>query len=373
MIIKIILQLLFIIVLILSGIRTSDYRMLEDLAFTNATSYDLVEVEEDGKKIQKLRIVNSIPEADPEASTHREVFEAVASTSKEARNMMARQSDRVLVSGQLRTVLFGLELAQTGIWKYIDTLIRDPSIGQRVRMIVVDGDAGDLLKQDYPAITNTGTFIFELLSKETDHNIIPDVNIYHFIRDYFDDGIDPVAPVLKQLPQTISVDGIALFQHDRYVGKITPDQALIFGILRKDIRDGDLSVTLHNDEYMMLNAIESKQKVRIERGPSDESFTVIFDLEVYGGLLEYVGTTKMQVGEDLSRLQRDIADDIEERAEKLIQQVQELGSDSLGIGRYVRNSLSAEEWYSMDWPSVYPNVTIRVNAHVVIKNTGNIQ
>jgi len=369
------LQLVFILVLITSAVQSSDYRILEDLGFTNATSYDLVEIEEEGKPpVMRLRVVNSVPKVDPEEPADREILEAVADTSKQARIVMSRQTNRMLVSGQLRSVLFGLELAKAGVWQHIDTLVRDPSIGQRVRMVIVNGEASELLKRDYKAYPSTGLYIFELLQKESNNQAIPNVNLYHFTRDYYDDGIDAVAPIIKQGADSITLDGIALFHADQYVGRIELDHSLIFAFLRGNFTKGDLGMALSHEEHVLLTAVSSKRKVAVKGHPSDrDSFEIVFHIEVEGSLLEYIGHKTLSDDKGQQQLVREMEEYVVGQADQMLKTVQSYRSDCFGVGQYVRNSMKAQQWYDMDWDAIYPNVKTKVEVSIKIKNYGKFQ
>lgn len=90
----------------------ADSRILEDLGMVQTTSYDLLP---DGM----LSITASIPMADPEASAKREVLTVVAENTKNGRIKMSRETQLILVSGQIRNALYGLSMAKKGstaIW-----------------------------------------------------------------------------------------------------------------------------------------------------------------------------------------------------------------------------------------------------------------
>ena len=108
---------LFLLLCLLPLAGCGDQRILEDLGFIQTTSYDLLP---DGN----LAISVSIPQADPETSAKREVLTATAKSSKEAKMIMSRQTGMLLVSGQLRNVLFGRSMAEHGLHGHLDTLYR---------------------------------------------------------------------------------------------------------------------------------------------------------------------------------------------------------------------------------------------------------
>ena len=367
---------LVVTIILLTG--CADQRILEELGFTHTVSYDVADKDsyEDNRM---LRIGLSIPIASDEVKEKREILVTNANSSKEARTKLSTETDRILVSGQLRNTLFGDELARKGIWDLIDTLVRDPAVGQNTKIIVVSGEAYEILKKDYKQHPRTGEYIDRLIDKEVNSQAIPDVTIYHFTRDYFDDGIDPVAPLLKENGEHLIVDGIALFNSDKYVTSIEPSKAMLFSILTKNFKEGQISVNLTgNDEekdkeMVMFSSVISKRKIHAVKSNDESQFKVNIKITIHGSVLEYIGEKKL--GDDVARqeLENEMSKYIKMETEKMITYMQEHNVDSIGIGKYVRNSLNFEEWQELDWNEVYPKVEVAVDAELKIKDYGKFK
>jgi spore germination protein len=357
--------------LLLTGCK--DKRILEELGFTNTTSYDLVETD-NGKM---LLIANSIPKADPDAKTSREVLHTISKTSKEARIQLSAQTNRIVVSGQLRSILFGMDLAKDGVWEHMDTLVRDPSIGSRVRIIVAQGRAFDILKSDYPQHPPTGTYISKMLEKEAKANVTPEVNLYHFTRDFLDDGIDPVAPIIKHGEEHAVLDGIALFKDDKYVARIEPKKTLIFAFLRDKFKQGEISMDLSEGgkrEVMLFSSVISQRKIKVKR-PKDalSNIEVDIQLDVQGSVLEYIGNLDISKYNDQHQLERKMEQYVNKESELLIKKMQENGCDSIGIGQYVRIGMKYKDWKQLDWRNEFPNIKVKVTSQIKIKDFGKFQ
>ena len=367
---------LVVTIILLTG--CADQRILEELGFTHTVSYDVADKDsyEDNRM---LRIGLSIPIASDEVKETREILVTNANSSKEARTKLSTETDRILVSGQLRNTLFGDELARKGIWDLIDTLVRDPAVGQNTKIIVVSGEAYEILKKDYKQHPRTGEYIDRLIDKEVNSQAIPDVTIYHFTRDYFDDGIDPVAPLLKENGEHLIVDGIALFNSDKYVTSIESSKAMLFSILTKNFKEGQISVNLTgNDEekdkeMVMFSSVISKRKIHAVKSNDESQFKVNIKITIHGSVLEYIGEKKL--GDDVARqeLENEMSKYIKMETEKMITYMQEHNVDSIGIGKYVRNSLNFEEWQELDWNEVYPKVEVAVDAELKIKDYGKFK
>ncbi|WP_169083762.1 Ger(x)C family spore germination protein [Paenibacillus sp. PL91] len=352
-----------------------DQRILEKQGFVQSTSYDLLPDKEE-QSDKNLLITIDIPKADPEGKMLRETLSTTAHTIKEAKINFAGQTELSIASGQLRNTLFGLKLAKAGIWEHIDNLNRDPAIAQTVKVVVVNGRAHNLLIKNYPQHPRTGQYIDRMLDKEAEDMNIPTVTIYDFTRDYFDDGIDPVAPIIKEGVKNISFDGIALFDEDRYVAKVVPEKSLIFSMLSKNFKSGEISMNLgkfaNKKERLLFDSIISKRKIHVKHS-KEKTFKIRINLDINGSIQEYSGILQISKDKDRKEIERLMAVYIVHEAETVIKLTQKYNVDSFGIGKYVRNSLSYEEWKSLNWQEVYPNVDVECTAKVVIKDFGKVK
>jgi spore germination protein len=366
---------LIVVFLILNIILTGcgDVRILERLGITQITSYDYLPDEEESDN--KLLVSIAMPRVNPEnGEIKREVLTTKSKTSKEARIKLAQKTELKVVSGQLRVALFGLSLSKNGVWEHIDTLMRDPAISQRVKVAVVNGNANDMLKKDYSSHPRTGQYIDLLLEKETKAQNIPEVSLYEFSRDLLDDGIDPVAPILKQKEKSIIIDGIGLFKNDKYITKIKPEKVLIFSILSDTIKGGETSIDLgeigRENENVMFSSLISKRDIKVKSNVKQNRFTVNINIEIKGSVLEYIGDLKINKDKDRKELEKLISEYFSKETKEMIETMKEHRVDSVGLGKYVRNSLPYNEWKKLKWDEVYSDLEVNCNAKIKIKDYG---
>ncbi len=354
------------ILILLTG--CSDMRILEETGFIQSVSYDSAP---DGN----IHYAISVPISNPDiqATSLRIFLETDAISSKAARINLSRETNLQLASGQLRAVLIGLPLAKSGPWPHMDTLFRDPTISEKTKIIVVNGRAASLLSKNYASHPRTGKYIDHLIEKETKSQTIPESTIYSFVRDYYDDGIEPVAPIIKDKGDTISIDGLALFKKDKYIGKIIPDNMLYFSFLLGDLREGEIAIDLTNQteesKTVMINSLVSKREVEVDRNSRDD-FSVTIRVKVLATVSEYIGDLNLIDPSDASKLEEDLTAIFNQRCHQIIDMLQEKNTDSLGIGKFVRNSMPYRDWKNMDWYGVYPTMNIKCVMKVEIKDHG---
>lgn len=347
----------------------NDQRILERIGLTHTTSFDLMPG-------GMLKVTNSIPLAVGEGRKPREVLTSISDSSKGSKVDLSRQTQLVLVSGQMRNLLFGTTLARRGFWDDIDTMVRDPSISPRVKVTVVDGDAHDLLVKDYSNYLRTAQYIDRMMESEVRFHSIPKITLYEFTRDYYDDGIDPIAPIIKDIGEHVKVNGIALFQGDRYMMKIADRESIFFAMLSKSFKLGSLPLRLSEDqekkELVLFDSLISKRRVHATR-VGGSSFRVDFEVSVSGIILEYMGDLKISKEEDRHALEVKIGENITSHMETIVKDMQKYKVDSLGLGNVIKNIVPYKEWKAMDWREVYPQVEVHCQTKVKIKHYGKFQ
>jgi len=336
-----------------------EQRVLERLGFIQVVGYDPAPGDH-------LKVSFFLPKFSGEFRTTRgEFLSVIARSSKEAKLILGRRTNWELSSGQLRNALLAESLAQQGIWGHIDTLIRDPTISPRVKLSVVEGNTFDLLSKKYEQHPSTGVYVDHLLEEEIKERAIPRVSLFEFERDYLDDGIDPVAPVLKESGANLEVTGIGLFHGDKYMGKVKASEMPIFSLLYKNEKGLDLFLDLDKGEgdggggqsHVLLDSVRSSRKIRVVR-PSTGPFAVQIRMNVTSSISEYQGDLKIYDDEQRRQLEKQIADQISAKAEAIVSFMQRKKADSLGLGKYVRNSMSYRDWRRLDWAETYPEIKI---------------
>ncbi|RXI97824.1 Ger(x)C family spore germination protein [Anaerobacillus alkaliphilus] len=368
------LLLFYITSLILSG--CAQKRIVEDMGFIHSIGFELNEAE-DAEEEGILTITITFPQVRPSAAKDHVVLSTIAHTSKEGRTKLARQTERVLVSGQLRSVMFGDTLAKMGFFDTIDTFKRDHAVGLNLKVIVVNGSPKEMLMTEFPEHPRIGRYIFELLEKEAQTHVTVDTSLHEFIRDYYDDGIDPIVPLMKAGKEEVILDGIGLFNGDKLAMQVDPKKARVFLMLHENHLGGTLTKQMRlknetkEDDYLYItfNTLESTRKVNVQ-SPSE----IQVNIDVKGSIDEFTGYVKLSDDEAQKDIEKKLAAYIKETSEEIIEEMQQNQTDSLGFGQFVRNSLSYKNWKEMKWKEeIYPDAKIDVNVNVKLKGFGDVK
>lgn len=346
----------------------ADERILEELGMITTIGYDHPD-DEEGDGADQKRTTVIFPVINPQASVEEETLSVVGS-SNDAREDLSRMTDRKLVFGQLRTVIFHIRIAESGLMDDLDTLLRDPTVGTRVKLALTAGNTKDLLSIKSPVIPRMGQYIDMLLEKEMVHHFIPRVNVHTFFRDMMDDGIEPVMPILKTDGKVVELEGIGLFREDRLVGRVEPRLMAAFMMLHENFHQGTLILVLEEGESVTLGSLRCHRKVRVSRPSPGGPPVAHIRLSLLGSLAEYTGDKNLRDGKVRADLIKRINRKLEQRCRAQIRQLQSLGADSIGIGQKARNLYKYADWKKLNWPETFAGMDIRVSVGVTIKDYG---
>jgi len=366
---------LFFIVLI-SGCVV-DEKVIEDLAFIQTKGFDLVATEdlEDEEEEPMYRLTISAPLVEPDRD--KPIISRVTTTrlNKEGIQLNARTTERTLVSGQLRLILYSQALAEQGLNPLLDVLERDPEVPIRAKLAIVEGEVNALMEKEFDEHPRTTVYLDELLEKEARFNIIPETKIYEFLRDLKDDSRDSVLPMIKSEEENVIVSGLGFLKDDVFITQLGLDDSLIFFMLEKAINQGNLNMSIPNDEaerneLVSFTSISSTRDIDVEN--NNQSFDVTIKIKLKGTILESIGEIDISEEEGQQKLENLIEQYIKLKADKIIAFTQENQVDPIGIGTQVRNSLSYDEWQLLDWREEWPNVDIRCEVEIDIRDFGMV-
>lgn len=368
---------LLIIIVLFSLTGCAQQQRIEKLGMSDSVALDLAYDENKKPSNTQLSMAVSIPRAEKVDSHQVNILQTRAASPKEGRSNLSRKIDKVIVSGQLRSMIFGKDLAKQGIWRALDSYRRDYTVGERLKIVVVNGSAVDMLTHSYAQISSVGSHIHQLLTQESKIHEVPNVTLYSFVRDYLDDGIDPIAPLIIMKNDNVEIDGIALFKKDRYIGKISQDNTVMFAILQHNLNNAEFNIKFMDQssgqiEGAMISSIISKRKVSITKQHAGVNPQVVIRIKLSGIILEYTGPSTFKEAAEQKALNQDLSEAIRDQLQTIVSQVQRTGGDNLGVGAYIRNSMSYEEWKKVDWDALYPRADIRVEVDASIRDFGMI-
>jgi spore germination protein len=351
-----------ILVFFLSGCVEKE--ILDDISLETARAYDYI----DKNKILGTSLVYSFQ---PDKSIKNLTLSTEGSTTREVITKLQRQAAEPLSEGSLELFLFDKKLAKEGLIDLLDAPIRNPSIGARLYLAVVEDEAKALLEGEF---SDRGNAIF--ISNLLEHNIkrqnLPKTNLQLFFHDYYQLGKTEYLPQLKKVSnESIEITGISLFSSDkiRVVDTLEPNKMFFFKLLVDKFTDGAYTIELGKDSAV-LRTITSKTKMKItKRNP----YEITVNIKIKGVVEEYTGYGTVS-GPVLKKYEKALEEQTTKECEEMIARFKEKHIDPVGFGFFIKTKTRGFKGLK-DWEdsSRYQNLTVKVNTDVQIIETGVIE
>jgi spore germination protein len=341
-------------------------RIIDDLALMNAIAYDISDNEQ-----EPLKSIATFPIITKDGNYDRETLIATGKSIKDAREKYRTETNLQLESGQLRVAIFGADLAREGVMPFIDTFVRDPDIGIRVMLGIAEDKASDIITLKIENEGQNATYLEQFITKIHKETKRVNYTIYQFLRDLYDDGIDPILPVFKEEEKKIKFSGMGVFKEDKLIEIINPKDSQILFLLKKNIKHGTYGVELDQDkkEFIVFNFTSTKNRVHVN-SVSKGKPSVNLEVEVLCEILEYTGEKDLSDPVIQKKLEKFLSGQISKKMNELVGTFQDLKVDPIGIGSHIRNHMKYDQWKKLDWYEMYSHMDINIKPSVKISSSG---
>lgn len=355
-----------IMIVLLTG--CAQQRIIDDLAMVNAIGYDLSK-----NPATPLKVTVTFPIITKDGKYDRKTLTVEGKSSKDAREKERLRTNYKLESGQMRVSLFGQELARKGLLPYLTSLVRDPTMGTRLKLALAEDEASDVLMLQIKNEGQNATYLEQFLTKLNQENVRTNYNIYQFLRDYYDDGIDPILPVFKVEKNNITFNGIGLFHKDKLVEILKPFEAVNLFVLREEINQGNLGqhIDVGEEEKVSIMLAYEVKKHRIDiQSMASNTKKASIHIELIGDVIEYTGKEDISDPKIQKKIEHILSEKMKKEGEELIVKLQKLQVDPLGINRYVRNKMNYNDWKALDKGQSYQDMDIDIETNVILNSSG---
>lgn len=312
---------------------------------------------------------------------------AEGTTNKQIRQKLEEQTSHDITSGQLRSILFNKNMAETGISSFLDTMQRDSMISSLIFLAITDNAEETISNTNYEEYPEMGSYIYQLLNKHEEKEMLVNSNLHDFITTLYEIGIDPTLPIIKNSKGVApSIDGVALFKEDKIVGSISLINTLYIKLFtNKKAFLGDITVEIAADELekrgmaelnlpksdsykITLHTIKYKGNIEIK---SEELVHLNATISV-SKLEELQPTTSLNNKETLNKMEQLISEALNKEFGNILEEFKNLNTDPIGIGRKIRSVRKYSHLTEKDLRQKYSALKIKPNIKVEIKRTGTV-
>ncbi|QAS51780.1 Ger(x)C family spore germination protein [Halobacillus litoralis] len=356
---------LLMVMIFLAGCIPKNY--IERLGIITAVGYDLIEDD-------RLRGTLVMFQFDPTAANNSQVVTGEAETSKGIRFATNRLTSQQLVSGQVRLEIFQDQLASKGMMKYMDTLQRDAKISDMGYLAVSNVPTSTMLKSNNSeSHPNTGNYIQQLIEKSIKDESIPNAVLTGFMHDFYDTGKDPVLPLLTLEEDKTVIQGLGLFQDDRFVDAISHEQTFYLMLMKQEFDHGQFQIELDSDSmqdfyrkstneqvsegdlHVSLHELSTERTIKPTKGqPTKQSV----HLKMESRLLEITKEIELKDKKAINALEKELEIAIEKKLGSIMTIFKEAQVDPVGFGAKYNTEKRSNRVTNENWREQIPELDI---------------
>ncbi|WP_240795577.1 Ger(x)C family spore germination protein [Aquibacillus halophilus] len=353
------------------------------------------------KQIEKLGIVTSYgadlledgsigntllySQFDPNIKEPVQTAESQAHSYEGAIDAANLKTNYKLVTGQIRTKVFGKELAKTGIVRLLSTHFRDASEPATLYIAVSDTTAKDVLTSTTEV--DLSKFLYNLIDNNRKREILPKSDLIDFLHKYDDVGIDPVQPLITIEKKRPVIDSIALFQDDIYVDSLSPEETFLIKLTTEKFKAGTHEITLPKEPFkedigydtdksdketihFVLNEIRSKSKVKLD---DTEKLSYTVEIKLVSRLIEISEPLIIEDEKTIKKIEKHSSEHFTKQLEEMMEKLKELNVDPIGFGKIYDEETRNKKLTNKEWRDLYPTIDVKFNVKVEIIRHGIMQ
>jgi len=289
-----------------------------------------------------------------------------ASSGAETRQNRQLKTDKQLLLGSQKIMLFSESLVRYGLKYNADIQFNSTKINDRGIILVCEGKTEDMLSYKVKGYASSAEYIEGMVKTSMINDFFSKeytaLNMYVRLDT---EGRNLVLPYIEISDKGLEVTGFALFKGDKMVNKVNVEEGKFMNIMREYDINGFLSIQKNSDEFMSFYG-NTKRRVKCNKVKDGYEFDIIIDIngDVIANTLykEFNGKTKKELEETLSK-------DVEKKCSEFINKMQnEYKLDCLELGMYAAAKYGRDT--GVDWNQVVSNSIIKVKANVKVDKVG---
>ncbi|WP_438444550.1 Ger(x)C family spore germination protein [Gorillibacterium sp. sgz5001074] len=321
------------------------------------------------KVMIKLAIPNALEEFGANDSL---IVQEESKSITEAVRIMKSKVDKELDFGHTKAIIFGEKLLQKepGIQDMLDWFLRRRDIQQIAWMGIGRPSAYDVLKQQPKTERLPSNQIFLIFGQTgTETAYVTSEYLFDFGRRVHERGLDPIMPVIQARENgQISVNRVALFNKQKIVLELNPEETKIFNSFYENVGKIDFAVQdAGRKAVLSIDTLKSSYKAQPGSGGKPELSVKV----TLAGIVEEV--QGMDGTSSLARYEKLAEEEAAQRVKHLILKLQKAGVDPIGFGLNYRAHRYVDHAGWDRWLEQYPEAPLKVTVDVRLRGTGTIE
>ncbi|AMX00432.1 Ger(x)C family spore germination protein [Rummeliibacillus stabekisii] len=304
------------------------------------------------------------------------VLEGVGKTEREGRINADKKTEQTMDIAELTAILVSEDSAKKDLYALLDVYYRSAQNPVTAKIAITEGSPKRFLELKNTIPKEIGEYYLDFVKSFEDATIVPRVNLEIAADLMFSEGRDLALPYLKTssdkaLPQ---LEGLALFNEKKYTGEYLTLRESTFATLLgyRKARIVELAYLWEKQGKnipVAFDVIRFKKKKKVIQEGGNVKFQYNINMPIT--MTEYPPDhlDRKQVRKQLEEF---IEDSVEKDITRMFKKAQEVSSDILGIGEYIR-AYYPQLWREGKWKDIYKDIKIEAKVNVDIVRSGSIR
>lgn len=339
--------------------------VVEDIEIISGLGYDVEKVGEESP-IYKTSFSSYV--YSPLEKRYSTTKEGRGKTIVEAIEDRQKYMNKFYISGFEEAVVISSRYAENGIRSLLDERARNFSTNDLAFVAVYDGDVKKLFEKNIRGYDNMGEYIGGLVQKSKGSNFFSDnYKVIDMIVRMDSEGRTLILPHIREVEDTVEIDGLVAFKDGKLKAKLNMDEARILSLLRETNVTGILSLYEDSKNFIDMS-VTSKRKAKCYK--QGESYNFVINIELQGKMVTNQMYSNFLYDIDAKeKVEKEFSENIEVMANRFIQEMQNnYKLDLLDLGRVAAAKYGRRK--DIDWDKVISNSKIQVKVKTNIENPG---
>jgi len=371
----------------------------KDLAIVNSLIYNK---KEDGKYqvvVEFLDLTGAGDQGGGESSGKKFTTETAQGASfREALANVSANVEKTIYGGHTHVRFFTESTAKGDMAATLDYLLRDHLTDETPLMVMVKGDEPEKIYESSMGLSDSvGVYIDSMQvsqQKTTSKSVF--VTTLDFVKDFFDDGKQPVAGVIEIVQSEsdkqessgsqksdggseggedvnkIVYEGLAAFKEDKLVGYFNGIEARAYNFIIGDIGVAMISIPF-KDSYAVCEVTDASADIKTKIEDKDATI----DVKISAKIRVIADGTDENVSEPsvMKEIEGIFNNQLLPEITSAIAKAQhEFKSDIFGFGSYVHTQ-NPQEWKKIkeQWDDIFSNAAVNVTVESDVYQTGEMR
>ncbi|MBT2648051.1 Ger(x)C family spore germination protein [Bacillus sp. ISL-34] len=338
-------------------------RVVDEVNMSQAIGYDIL-------KNDIVEGMFVIPIFQQDKMGKYEILSGTSTTTSDVQAVVSKKADKPVLLGQTRIILFSEKVVhEIGITELTDYLYREPQLGNRVILAIVEGKVKNVINAKPPNTNvNIGIFLSDLINQQIETANGPDTNLHIFLGDSLEDGGDSYLPLIKFINNEVTVSGVGLFHENKMVSKVSTRDMFIFKTLVQHHRRGIYKFKLNDKKKsdIVVESIRSGSSYEVSGSERNPSITI--KIKIKGQIKESMRSDNLTNRKMIKKIEQDMEADLSRHANRLMKDFQKKSLDPMDLKQkyHAKNKKMTYE----HWKKIYPVMDINIETEVNIIQTG---